>query len=90
MMKQAKAGKAIDIDAVPPPVAAGAAQPSAPASSQPDPPAAAPEGLGTSSKAEKHEQATQDGISKSLQDSKLCMEKCFEVIQSCTYTPIVI
>jgi len=73
MMKQAKAGKPIDIDAVPPPVASRAAQPSAPASSQPDPPSAAPEGLGISNKAEKHEQATQDGISKSLQDSKLCM-----------------
>lgn len=83
MMKQAKAGKPIDIDAVPPPVTTGAAQP---ASSQPDPPAAAaPEGLGTSNKAEKHEQATQDGIAKSLQDSKLCMDKCFEVIQSYTH-----
>ncbi|XP_027040976.1 coiled-coil and C2 domain-containing protein 1-like isoform X1 [Pocillopora damicornis] len=35
MIKQAKAGKAIDLDAVPPPVATGAAKPSAPVSSQP-------------------------------------------------------
>ena len=82
MIKQAKAGKPIDIDAVPPPVATGAAQPSAPASSQPVPPAAAAaaaEGFGTSNKATKLQQTTQDGISKSFQDSKLCIEKCFEV-----------
>lgn len=48
MIKQAKAGQPIDVDAVPPPVATGATQPSAPASSQPVQPAAAPEGLGTS------------------------------------------
>ena len=35
MIKQAKAGKPIDMDAVPPPVATGSAQPSAPASSPP-------------------------------------------------------
>ena len=82
MIKQAKGGKPIDVDAVPPPVATGATQPSAPAFSQVVPPAAAPEGLDTRDKATKLEQTTQDGISKSFQDSKLCMEKCFEV--NCT------
>jgi len=79
MIKQAKAGKPIDMDAVPPPVATGATQPSAPAFSQPVPPTAAPEVLGTSNKATKLEQTTQDGISKSFHDSKLCLETCFEV-----------
>jgi len=79
MIKHAKAGKTIDIDAVPPPVATGATQPSAPALSQPVPPAAAPEVLDSSDKATKLEQTTQDGSSKSFQDhSKLCIEKCFK------------
>ena len=70
MIKQAKAGKTIDMDAVPPPVAIGATQPSAPVISQPVPPAAAPEVLGTSDKAT--EQTIQDDSSKS-QDSEFCI-----------------
>lgn len=79
MIKQAKAGKPIDIDAVPPPVATGATQPSASTFSQPVPPTAAVECLATSDKDTKLELTTQDGISKSFQDGKLCVERCFEV-----------
>ncbi|XP_078361651.1 coiled-coil and C2 domain-containing protein 1-like isoform X1 [Oculina patagonica] len=68
MIKQAKAGKPIDVDAVPPPVATGAAPPSAPASSLPVQPAAVPEDLGTRNKATKLEPTTQDAMSKPLQD----------------------
>lgn len=79
MIKQAKAGKPIDMDAVPPPVATGATQPTASTFSQPIPSTAAVEDLGTSNKATKLELTTQDGISKSFQDGKLCIERCFEV-----------
>ena len=71
MIKQAKAGKPIDMDAVPPPVATGTTQPSVSTFSQPVPPTAAVEGLGHSDKATKLELTTQDGISKSFQDGKL-------------------
>lgn len=77
MIKQAKAGKPIDVDVVPPPVATGAAQPSAPASSLPVQPAAVPEDLSTSNKAAKLEQTTQDAMSKPPQDGE-CIEKLFK------------
>ena len=52
MIKQAKAGKPVDLDALPPPVFVGAAaQPSAPASSQPAQAAPAKEELGSNNKA---------------------------------------
>lgn len=68
MIKQAEAGKPIDMDAVPPPVAIGSAQPSAPVSS---PSAAAQqavpkdEDLGSSDKPTKLDQ---DIMSKPSQD----------------------
>ena len=77
MIKQAKAGKPIDMDAVPPPVASGATQPSPSTFSQPVPPTAATDSLDTSDKATKLKLTTQDDISKSFQDSKLCVERCF-------------
>lgn len=78
MIKQAKAGKPVDMDAVPPPVATGTTQPSASTFSQPVPPTVAAEGLGTSVKATKLELTTQDGTSESFQDSKLWIERYFE------------
>ena len=70
MIKQAKAGKPIDVDAVPPPVATGAAQPSAPVQA-----AAVPEDMDTSNEPTKLEQTTQDGMSKPLQGHGECIEK---------------
>lgn len=70
MIKQAKAGKPIDVDAIPPPVATGASKPSAPSSSPPIQPAAAQEDQDTSNKATPLEQTAQDGMSKLLQDGE--------------------
>lgn len=58
MIKQAKAGKPVDMDAVPPPVSVGAAKPSAPAPPRPAQAAPALENLGSSNKATKLDQDT--------------------------------
>ena len=89
MIKQAKAGKPIDMDAVPPPVAIGSAQPSAPASS---PPAVAQqavpavEDLGSNDKPTKLDQDTmptlsQDGTFAYHYRAKLLRERAFFVNQ---------
>ena len=71
MIKQAKAGKTIDLDTVPPPVATGAAKPSAPAPSQPvqDSVPTVQEDLGAH-KSTKREKTSQDSISRPAQDGK--------------------
>ena len=68
MIKQAKAGKPVGLDALPPPVFVGAAaQPSAPTSSQPAQAAPVEQELGSNNKTTMLDQGT---ISKPSQDGK--------------------